>query len=244
MKIYVIVMGFACAFTISNLCGTNQEHFLKANIEYRAQKYQDALDLYQRITHKTDIVWYNMGLCFFKLGKYGYAVWAFRSALRNASSTRNFDRALNGIAQTYQKLTRVKPNSLFNTFTTMIRRRTVATNLLWWQIALIIGCYLLIGMGWYGLRKYGMVVCFLITIVFMVLASIVCIVKWVDYGSRQAVITEQVDVLSGPYPHAHKQESLGQAEEIVIKGIYNGWYKIKSGTIIGWVPQNTIQVVE
>src|ERR1700722_3305000 len=79
-------MLLACFNIIIFGNGNNQEIFLRAHKLYEQKEIEQAYALYQSIENKGSAVWYNMGNCNYKLGKFleAYACW--HQAKKNATA--------------------------------------------------------------------------------------------------------------------------------------------------------------
>src|SRR5579862_4199744 len=77
LKIILIVV-----LQIVRFCyATHQEDlFVQANELYKQGKFAQAQELYEKIPEKSSRVYYNLGNCFYKQNKYGYALANWRKA--------------------------------------------------------------------------------------------------------------------------------------------------------------------
>ena len=83
MKIkYIFLSSVFLIFTLSYAYveNTHQDLFLKANLLYKSGKFEKSKDLYEKIPNKGSRVYYNLGNCFYRLDKYGYALLNWRRA--------------------------------------------------------------------------------------------------------------------------------------------------------------------
>lgn len=242
--IYKIVL---LAGVFSGIClsaSTNQELFLRANSFYKLGQYQQALDAYQSISNKTSVVWYDIGLCFYRLGKLGHALWSFKHASRRATQ-KDFDTIVAATDHIEKQLGRPSDNSIKRVIYRYMQRATVGTSLLQWQLLLLFFVYALSGILMLVSRRKVLI--FMLTAVLLcavVISSSVCMFKWIEKSSNMAIVAVQrVEIFSGPYQDCHTQGTLDYAQEVVILEGYNDWCKIKSGTIIGWVAKKSIMPI-
>ena len=107
--------------TLSVIAGTMQETFLKGNAAYLAGKMDEALKLYQSMEPKGPAVAYNMGNCYFRIGKYPEAIVQWRRAQKDAS-WRDFAVLDSYIAQSYDALGIVRDQSFMTRMQTWLAR--------------------------------------------------------------------------------------------------------------------------
>jgi len=229
------------SFFVGTLCAiTNQELFLRANKEFHDGNYAHALKDYEAVTHKASAVLYNMGICFYKSGQLSQALACFKHAQRIATRAtiqaimENSDRVARRM-QVYQA-----PSSIAR-IDGCIRSQTAGTSLLQWQVIFLFLLYLGAFIVW---RSKKRVRCLVLGCCVMACAvSVIPIlrVKWIDtHVYTGIVINKSMAVYSGPYNHCHEQGTLVAGQEVAILQIRDGWYKIRYGTILGWVPQELL----
>ena len=66
--------------------GSQEEIFLRANKLYQQHKFQDALTLYNTLSHKGPAVWENIGNCAYYLEDYSHAIAYWYRAQRYINS--------------------------------------------------------------------------------------------------------------------------------------------------------------
>ncbi len=238
----VLIAGMVSGIYLS--ATTNQELFLRANSLYKVGQYQQALDSYQSISNKTSVVWYDIGLCFYRLGKLGHALWSFKHASRRATQ-KDIDTIIAATDQIENQLGRSSDNSIKRMMYRSMQRATAGMSLLQWQLILLFFVYALCGFLMFVSRHNLWTVMLVgVCLCSVVISSSVCIFKWIEKSTNMAIVAvERVEIFSGPYQDCHTQGTLDYAQEVVILEGYNDWCKIKSGTIIGWVAKKSIMPI-
>ena len=241
MMRYVLVIGVVLSATLHMHATTNQELFLRANKQYQSGYYDQALCQFTLITHKTSAVLYNMGLCSYQLGNYAHALWAFKQALRMATSRALMDATEHNLEHTYNALGKTVPTTFGAQIVRSVQRLTVGTTILQWQLILLMLMYILVALFVWRQRPRwrtavlvaGAICCVGVFMVFAVKRTAASV-------SAAIVVTKELPVCSGPYQDCHAQGTISYADEVTVLKTHKNWCKVRYGTIMGWVPQESI----
>ena len=66
---------------------------------------------------------------------------------------------------------------------------------------------------------------------------------WSDGQKRAIVIEETLSMRAGPEAHFHTMNSIPYAHIVTVKKELPGWYKIKYNGSLGWVPDDSLDLV-
>ena len=121
--------------------------FFSANNYYQKQDYTKALEEYRRVLDigfESGRLYYNMGNCFFKLGKPGYAILYYEKALRlmpqdgDLRSNLAYARSLAGLSEASQGSGNPVTNALTAPFRELSLRTTAVLCLVFYVIMVVI----------------------------------------------------------------------------------------------------------
>jgi len=234
---------------------TDQELFVQANEFYKAGKCKEAQELYEKISDKSSRVYYNLGNCAYKQGKYGYALLNWRRAeadwglFNRAELVRNIalvKKMVGGIESNAQQPEQQNPvqrlmlglHGLKNATVSFIR----STPLLFLQILFLIVWFIIFAVSRFLYRKkQGMVILGL----FFLLVSIGSALA-VKYGlsmRQYGVILHKSSLMSGPGEGYHALGEIAEAQEVVIQKQSADYCKVKVHGQIGWLKCKNVGTV-
>ena len=102
-RLYIIIFYF-----ISLSAFSANESFNKANKHYSSASYQEALNLYESIEYKNDVVHYNIANCYYKLKDWPNAILHYEKCLKinitNTDAQHNLELANLKIVDRIEKL--------------------------------------------------------------------------------------------------------------------------------------------
>lgn len=243
MRYLFMVCGIV--FTVSYIhATTNQELFLAANKQYQDRNYTQACEQYALITHKTSAVWYNMGLCYYQLGKYAEALWALRSARRIVAQAALMDQIDRAVEQTSKAVGPTDSLSFGARLVRWVERLIVGTSVLQWQLFILILVYMLMLLVVYRQRvRWCRIICAMGAALVLGSLLVLVIKQSVIIASTAIVTVQELPVCSGPYRDCHVQGMVRYGDEVKLLTTHKNWCKVTYGSIIGWVPQESILVL-
>lgn len=250
LKTFFLQMMLLFALGQSTCCATNyQEIFLKANDLYKEGKFDQALELYEKIPNKTSTVYYNQGNCAYKLGNSGRALVYWRRAERDWGFLNRTEllNNINLIKQQFKKNMSPQETPLdgVKTFIDTVKNNVMSLVraiplfnfqlifLVMWVFSFLYLRYL------YRHRQRAI-------IIFLFLANVICgtllALKYnFEFHEHGVITAKQALLMSGPGKNYQQLGQLPEACEVVIQKYSDGFYKIKIGPLIGWVDGNTIE---
>ena len=232
-----------------------QEIFLQANEHYKKQEYQQAYDLYSRIEYKNPQTHYNLGNCAFKLGRLGRALLHWRRAEQDCGI---FDREelLTNINLVKKKLglleSKEKKGATDNPFMHLIRfcKKTTSSfssfvrsaPLLLLQIMfLLLWGFLLLYVRYLYRRHHKIILVLLFACVAM--SGAMLATKYGNLYRQYGVVVAEGRLYSGPGENYQFLGTAQEGQEGEIKRMVDDYYKVKIGSIMGWLHQKHFEKI-
>lgn len=226
-----------------------QEMFFKANELYKEGKYKQAQELYAQIPNKSPHVHYNLGNCAYKLGHPGHALAHWRRAEKNwglfnrAELLHNIDmvKKQNKPKQADEDSPLDQLKQLVDGTTNTIISSVRATPLFLLQLLFLLMWVLSFLYLRYLYRRRQKAV-----IMFLFAANIFCgallAIRYnYEYREHGVIVAKKTDLLSGPGKNYQNLGTLGETKQVLIKGLSDGYYKVKVNGVIGWVQKEAIE---
>jgi tetratricopeptide (TPR) repeat protein len=234
-----IVKLFFCIVMITNhglyAYEKSEALFAQANSYYKEGTFKDAVQVYKRITNKSAVVHYNLGNCFYKLENKGRALLHWRRAeklwglfgrgdlLENISMLKgnNFTGGLSGALYEI----RIFIGSYIRSFSIWLLQ--LCFLFLW------ILFFLYIRISVFGKRNWLFTT---LNIIFMVGIGFFLALRYnVEIRTNGVVVEKEAPLLSGPNKTFQELGRLRSADELSIKGDSGEFFKVKAGTVTGWI---------
>lgn len=235
---FMIVLMFVCAGT--HLVGTptsNQEIFLQANAAYRAHDYEQALTLYDQISHKGPSVWYNMGNCAYQLKRYPYAYLYWKKSQEGASWA-----LLNDAEHNLGLLTQSEdnPRSAYDSMRAAVYLYVQWSSLWWLQMVLLLIWSIFWLLYVRGTQRFVQPLVLLL----VCCCGIALKGKYTDVGLKHGVVVHsQTPIYTGPDTQFQRITMLDEMAHVTIVQQDKEWYKISYNNQVGWMPTSVIASV-
>ncbi|MFI5333212.1 MAG: SH3 domain-containing protein [Candidatus Babeliales bacterium] len=231
-----IMLMLVCAGTHLVGAPTNQEIFLQANAAYRTHDYERALALYDQISNKGPVVWYNMGNCAYQLKRYPYAYIYWKKSEQGASWALLNDAEHNLALVAHPD----EPVSMYNHSAHMVRMYVQWSSLWWLQVMLLlIWCVFLLLYVHRTLRFLQPLVLLLVCCCGIALKG-----KYTDMGLRNGIVVHnQAPVYTGPDTQFYRITMLDEMATVTVVQQDRDWYKISYKNQVGWMPASVIASV-
>jgi hypothetical protein len=217
-----------------------EEKFLQANQHYEQGLYANALTIYAFLDPKGQVIWYNMGHCFYQLGRYPEAISCWQESLAGLSPEK-YNCVQKNIAAAYKKLHK-KYMPLWYEFLDGLLRW-----LFWWMSLRIIQISVIV--MWYAAW-----ICFYrksrrgrhATMgLFFFLCGSLCmtwmVVDYHKYHVARGIIahdTAPLHVIAHDTSHIICRTDV--ADIVTILEEKPGWYKIRSDKYAGWMQSHHV----
>lgn len=241
-SVVISILLFFCIDHISAEKQSNdQEIFLQANELYRNGEIEKALQLYHSVNKKNASVLLNIGNCYYHTNKYIDALVYWKRAQKFMESLTYT------MADEYSKLIRHNKENTQNMSWYMHVKNWfawIATrfSLLTWQLLFLLTWFAL-WIGYYCVRKFRWVFILLCCSVLICTATIIYV--WYQRLTfRFAIALQNESVHIGPNTQFSTCGHLQEFDEVVIVKQNDSWYKISNNNVMGWVPADSLKVVE
>jgi hypothetical protein len=218
-----------------------EELFLTALSEYKNQQYQEALEHNLAIKNKGNALLYNIGCCYSELGNSVDAVVYWRKAQAGAS-WRVYDDASAAIKKVYGAAGKEYVLSSKQKLYASLNRFFSPFSLFQLQLFFILGWYLLFLIYYYDFRRLRA----LLMIVMMIGVSGVMVaigIKWNSQRYQYGIVREEAVAFVGPDSDYHIMGRINPLDEVVIDKAVNGFYKIKTQQLTGWVAADMVEPI-
>lgn len=225
--------------------------FTQANTLYKQGRFQAAQETYEKITEKSSRVFYNLGNCYYKQDKYGYALLYWRKAehdwglfnraelLRNIALVKKV--AAGGVdpkeINPLQKLI-IEAKNAKAALVSLVR----STPLLFLQILFLIIWILIFSTLRFLHRKKLRIVMVGLFMLFVVSASALAVKYGLSFR-QYGVMVQKGSLLSGPGEGYQTLGSIAEAQEVVIQKTSGEYCKIKVHGQIGWMHHKFVKEV-
>lgn len=208
---------------------TSQEIFLQANQLVHNGDYAQALQMYDSVDHKSGMIWYNMGNCYFYQKEHIKAIWAWLKACKIGSKTVVANSRYN--IAVAQNLLDIKAQAGYYPKVDFF---------LWQIIALFINYALflfLIKMA--KNRKKLLLLIFLMEI--GILGTTFWYVK--ELKMEYAVVQNKADIRAGPAQNYHKLDHLQQGQIVKLLKACPMWIYVKDEQRQGWCSSDDLLII-
>jgi hypothetical protein len=234
------VVVSALLFFASILCGYESRDpiLVEAHSYYKGGSLQKAVDLYQRLEEKDEVIHFNIGNCFYKLDDKGRALLHWRIAekkwgilgrgelLENIRLLKGYG-SQKGLSGFFQDI-RIYLGSYARSFPLFLLQ----------ILFLVFWLFLFFFLG--GKAKRGPA---LVSIIILLLFSTVFFIGIHYYfgcSKKGVVIKKEAPLLSGPSKTFQELGSLQAQDEVCIVGKSEGYFKVKMSDIKGWILKENI----
>jgi len=239
IKIFLTVL--LCFVTQINYTQDQQKLFSRGNELFLQRKYQDAFNVYERITDKGFVVFYNMGICGLRQNKKSETILCMKRAEKQAASYKEF--SLVDEVLEFNEKQEIIDKSWSEKITTVCRKSMLALSMLVMQLIVLLGLIFLIVI-WYRRfyvqhKKTSALFVMLWFVLYFILSYKINFMQK-KYG---VVMEASIPVLAGPDDGFYKQADLQESTLIAIIGQQNQYYKVALDKHIGWIHSQNIELV-
>ncbi|MFQ5680711.1 MAG: tetratricopeptide repeat protein [Candidatus Omnitrophota bacterium] len=222
--------------------------FHKANSLYEQQRYLDAAGEYNRLIDmglEAGNIYYNLGNCYFRLGKLGYAILNYERARRfmprdgdlraNYEYARSLVKQSSGVGQRHwlSRLTDI----LFGGLT--LDGLAIFLSVVYILSLLLFAARLCLA------AKRGQILALLIFLCLLFFLGLFSFVRRASYDNRRAIIVaEEAAAGFEPRDNSTRHFTVYEGAAVDIVGERAGWAKISRGDgKVGWVKRMAVEMV-
>lgn len=231
----MIFLLSVCIFSIG-MGQQDAELFTRACAALERSDFQEALQTYREIAHKTGTVWYNMARAALAEQSYSDALlYALRAQRYGDASV--YNASVNFCQEQADCLGTSKGDMRGKLFCYGVWLNKIMQPF-FWQLFFLLAWYFL-WLFLFGVSRVSSIFYACIFIALFILAFPVTVGFMVD--RRECLVTENACMIfNGPHPSLYKVGEMPKNTKLVILQERNGWYKISAGDIIGWVERDAV----
>lgn len=228
---------FMVAFVWCGLSAHSQELFLQGNELYTQSEYQKALEKYTAITDKAPLVWYNIGVCYYKLGQYHHARACWENAFDRASWSEQ-KALVHNMGQVDTLLGERSSPSLWESVRSRGTSVAFLVPLVGWQlVVLCLWFFLVFTWNWYPRNSF--LRCFLA--VMMCISVIFLLMRYETHTVRSAVsMSNECVIFAGPDTQYEILTTLSEPQSFLVLALEESWCKVQYKKLVGWVPREEL----
>ncbi|MCI4624901.1 MAG: tetratricopeptide repeat protein [Candidatus Magnetoovum sp. WYHC-5] len=244
-----VVNVFFIVFFLCTIAYANEDLFAKGNVYYSEGKYDEAIKAYTGAIdegYESANVYYNIGNCYFKIGKIGMAILFYERArqieprnkdlLYNEAYARTFIKPMDDSTGAFIKIKHMI-NAPFSVLT--INGLTIALCMFYLLIILT-----LIGRLYSAaIRKYSVVIVS-VAVVFLVFGAYALYGQATLLGKKAVVVEQKAEVLFGPFEKATIFYTLPEGATVKVLEKQDKWYKVeRPDGKAGWVTKGVVEII-
>jgi uncharacterized membrane protein YraQ (UPF0718 family) len=237
-----------CAHTIG--AQTDEQFVFNNACElYNAGRYQDAMLLFESIAQPTPAIFYNIGMCFYKMEDFGHALQALWRADRSATAEQ---KKMNEQARLKVRA-HIDDAPLPHDSVSSVQRMSQAfwqfidrVPLLYLQLImlLIVGVLIAVACCYIHIPSVIMrvILLFLLTLMMLLMALLVY-QRYSRRHCRRGIVLTQTPVRIGPNQHYHSPQEIPVGTLVMVEKKVPGWYKIHHHQYRGWVERSQVGTI-
>lgn len=226
------------------------EIYRKANLSYENEDYEKAASLYERLIEVDKIskeVFYNLGNTYFKLNKPGKAIVNYKRAKKLAPRDRDIKLNL-ALAENMgvDKIEKPEKGFILKAILFLYDGMSVNELSVFASVVYLIIIALLIFLIFMVERRKTILytVGSLGILLIIVTVFLVAKIHGENFVKKAVIISNEVDVRSGPKEDYLKQFTLHEGTEVRVVEQRQNWYEIDlSKDLRGWLPKDSVEVI-
>lgn len=239
---------------ISNICWsqTSDELFTNANNFYKEGKYQEAIELYNKIEANNEVsseLYYNLGNCYYKLNKVAPTIYNYEKALK--INPLNLDAQNNLIFAKRLTLDRIEelPKTLLQKFNQNYLQKLTYNEWAIVAVAFSILASLLFLMFYFAeLPKKKRLFFVLSMLSFLLLITTVAITYNQFSKSKNTIeaiiFSEEIEIKNAPTENSNDVFTLHEGTKVFVLDTVDNWKKIKlADGKIGWTESTYLKEI-
>ena len=238
--IFLSLLFSLCSNSLNGVM-TQYEMFLRGNLLYEKDDMDGAIEAYQGMKSKGPAVLLNVGNCFFNKKDYVKALVYWHRAKK--SGARQICGAVRkNILVLNKKLGKDSNLGFYAVAWSKIDYLVSLWPLIFWQLLFLALFLFLSFLMFFYSKKYHFLI-FLLVLMCVAIGGLLYRKNYLLTCEFGIIKKEHVDVLSLPGVGAHRREKIDYAVLVTIEDRKEDWYKIKSGSTLGWCESSSVEVV-
>ena len=239
MKRFLITLSlfFIATTTARFLCASEYEQFLQGNKAYQSGDYIKALEMYNAIPDKGPVLWHNTGLCYLQQKDYLNAFIAFSQGQRGASFS--LFTQITALRDKVADTLGVAPEPFMVRF---LRAFAAYVPLIFLQL-LVIALLMLVMLVWTVYLSINHFIKFLLVFLCIVGMVGLCGLRWINDRTYGIILQDSL-VYVGPNENFHSNGSVKLGQCVSSMKHKEGWFKITTHDVTGWVDKTRMVPIE
>lgn len=230
---------FFFLITLTTTAVTDKKLFADGNNRYQQGDFQGALEQYKKMNQSGPGVWFNRGSCFFEKGEYQQALICWYKAQKKLPFV-----LLDELDQRIEKAREAlhKPEYRSAIMRTAERWAHMIPALFLQLIFLC--CWFLMWICLFTERpKRFRGLALAIGLCVMVGTGLLLLVHYSVHLSQRGIALKESVLFIGPHAQYHEIGSVAALDEVQIKEMREGWYKVQAHNFTGWIEADSIEVI-
>jgi len=215
---------------------------LRGNKQYAHKDYDGALQSYEMVSKKGSAVLYNMGNCYFYKGDYAQALVYWSRAENGATRQERLAIARN---KEHISLIVGKPENVawWQTIIILLNDIMPLISLIILQIFFLVCWYLFIFFSRKKeLRSKKIIVSCLSF--FIIISGLMLEIHYTRQGVQSGVVVKkEAQLFVGPDKGLQALCPVAYANNVTVKEVRQGWYKIQYADKIGWIEADVVLII-
>jgi len=237
-----IVLFFMCMLSFQVIFSTDEELFLSGNKYYEQKNYDKALHSYQMMNKKGRAALYNIGNVYFYKGDYAQAL-VYWSRAEVGATIAEYNCIKKNKEHVLTLMGKAKDQSLLVTLFNLCKDTLPYISLFFLQILFLMCWYMLFFLSRYYHTKVKKMMLSSLCLL-MMLCGVLLGVYYTNECSRNGIIViKEGQLFAAPHKDFHKLCPVVYADNVKIKEVKEGWYKIQYADMIGWVEADVVQII-
>ncbi len=224
-----------------------------SNQDEMHQLFEESASIYKSLIEEKDInnayLYYNLGNCYYHLGKLGEAIYHYKIAHQLNPAFQDITKNLNEARSSVEDYIEDKRKDSILPVLFFWHYQTPAKARLWFGAILFVLIWVLAGLNLFLRKKFVLPIIIIIAVISIVLLVSVTVQFFTEENQWWGVITESegVDSKKGPgenYKSSFEQK-LSDGIEFVVLQESGDWYKIRlKNKETCWIPKNTAKTLD
>lgn len=245
------LIGFlnGSGFLFSEETGEKAASLERALTAYKDGRFEEALEEFTRLNRSVESfdLYYNMANCHIKMGKTGFAIACYLSALKhNATDPDILHNLRYARAQTKDRLSDEKTIGFWDILLNLVRHFTLRQHQIFFLFFYLI-LFILILSGYVLKKRWrGFEGILILVLSAVILQSVFLYISFKDYSRVLGVVTvEKTSLRYGPSSTDTEAFELHEGTEFQVFNRVGGWYQVRiADGKVGWIFENQCSVIE
>lgn len=241
-KNYVALLCICILVASVMFAGNDEEFFLRGNKYYEQKDYDNALRVYDMMSKKGRAVLYNMGNACFHKGDYADALVYWSRAEVGATPQEYYLIARNK-EHVFAIMNKQVARSVQQKTLKILNDVVPYASLLFLQLFFLICWYMLLFAARKKQMKLKKIVLSCLSFLIVLSGAVLGVYYTHQYTQSGIVVKKEAQLFAAPNKGFHALCPVVYADNVTVKEMREGWYKIGYADMIGWVEADVVQII-